>query len=301
MAQTTETEELPAVDLEGLYELGRTLFETHASEELKAQLRYPSKEEVDTFVARLQTALQEGSLEDLADYAGEARAALVVMQALPEYAPYADWLRERLDYIEAAEWIRSQPKPGAVTPERLRPERPEGSKPVVKRPDEVVPHYSLWMARVRQRAVPAGAERWVPELQGIFERGGVPGRLVWLAEVESSFKPDARSPVGARGLFQFMPGTAEDMGLRLRPWDERVNPQKSSAAAAKYLQQLHGRFGSWPLALAAYNAGPGRVGRLLKERGATDYAGIAEALPAETRMYVPKVLATVAVRAPAGR
>jgi membrane-bound lytic murein transglycosylase D len=67
-------------------------------------------------------------------------------------------------------------------------------------------------------------------------------------------------------------------------------------AAARYLKRLHARFGDWPLALAAYNGGESRVARLLRVRGATDFAGIANHLPAETRLYVPKVLATIEVR-----
>ena len=73
-------------------------------------------------------------------------------------------------------------------------------------------------------------------------------------------------------------------------------PEKSARAAARYLRTLYARFGSWPLALAAYNAGEGTVGRLLTARGASDFAGVAPALPTETRMYVPKVLALVDLR-----
>jgi membrane-bound lytic murein transglycosylase D len=87
------------------------------------------------------------------------------------------------------------------------------------------------------------------------------------------------------------------MGLSLLPFDERTNPEKSARAAAKLLRKLHGMFGSWPLALAAYNSGEGTVRRALKANGATTYAGIADKLPSETRLYVPKVLALVALRA----
>ena len=293
-AQQPAAEE-STLDVEGLFELGRSLFEEHAPEEMKEQFRYPTREEFDTFAARLQQALQEGSLGDLAGYKTEAQAALIALRAFPEYAPYADWLRERLDYIDAAEWIRSQPPPRRVAPAPApSPDAPKRVAP--SRPREAVPYYDLWVSRMRERAAPAASTRFVPGLQPIFARPGVPSGLVWLAEVESSFKADARSPVGARGLFQFMPGTAKDMGLSLFPFDERADPRKSANAAATYLKQLHRQFGSWPLALAAYNAGPGRVSRLLKAHGARDYAAIAEALPAETRMYVPKVLATVVVR-----
>ena len=94
-----------------------------------------------------------------------------------------------------------------------------------------------------------------------------------------------------------MPETARSLGLDTFIPDERADPDKSAHAAARYLRTLHGKFGDWPLALAAYNAGEGRVARLLAARHATTYAAIASGLPAETRMYVPKVCALVAVRA----
>jgi membrane-bound lytic murein transglycosylase D len=93
-----------------------------------------------------------------------------------------------------------------------------------------------------------------------------------------------------------MPGTAHALGLGTFFPDERTDPDKSAHASARYLRTLYARFGSWPLALAAYNAGEGRVGRLLASRGADDFAGVASGLSVETRMYVPKVLALVAVR-----
>ena len=120
--------------------------------------------------------------------------------------------------------------------------------------------------------------------------------FVWLAEVESSFNPDAKSPAGASGLYQFMPATAGRFGLSLSPKDERLDPRKSARAAAQYLAILHRKFGDWQLALAAYNAGEGRVGRLLKSTGGTTFDDIAMQLPAETRMYIPKMRAVVQVR-----
>jgi membrane-bound lytic murein transglycosylase D len=78
--------------------------------------------------------------------------------------------------------------------------------------------------------------------------------------------------------------------------DERADAEKSAHAAAKYLKALHGKFGDWPLVFAAYNAGEGRVRRLLEARKARTFSEIAAKLPSETRMYVPKVCATIAVR-----
>jgi membrane-bound lytic murein transglycosylase D len=94
-----------------------------------------------------------------------------------------------------------------------------------------------------------------------------------------------------------MPETARSLGLSTFVPDQRTDPEKSARAAARYLRMLHGKFGSWSLALAAYNAGEGRVSRTLATRKAKDFAGIATALPAETRMYVPKVYALIETRA----
>jgi membrane-bound lytic murein transglycosylase D len=116
----------------------------------------------------------------------------------------------------------------------------------------------------------------------------------------------ARSPAGACGLYQLMPETAHDLGLSTFLPDDRTDPAKSAHASAQLLRRLHTKFGTWALALAAYNTGEGRVSRLLTSRHATTFAGIADALPGETRLYVPKVLAIVNLRegvdldAPAG-
>jgi membrane-bound lytic murein transglycosylase D len=136
----------------------------------------------------------------------------------------------------------------------------------------------------------------MPVIRAAFAAEGVPPELAWIAEAESTLNPDARSPAGARGLFQLMPGTAHALGLSTYLPDDRTNPEKSGRAAARLLRSLFVKFGSWPLALAAYNAGEGRVSRLLASSGASDYAGVASALPSETRMYVPKVCALVAIR-----
>ena len=93
-----------------------------------------------------------------------------------------------------------------------------------------------------------------------------------------------------------MPTTARDLGLSVRRPDERLQPEKSARAAAKYLRYLHGRFGDWRLALAAYNAGEGRVDNLMKQYRARTFDDIAHRLPAETQMYVPKVEATLRKR-----
>lgn len=133
-------------------------------------------------------------------------------------------------------------------------------------------------------------------LKDIFRDEGVPHNLVWLAEVESSLNPNAESKVGAVGLFQLMPATAERFGLQLFPVDDRKIPGKSARAAACYLRYLRNEFGCWALALAAYNAGEGRVGRMMKLNNARTFREVAPYLPSETRRYVPRVMAIMALR-----
>lgn len=278
---------------------GQQLFEAFAPDEIKEAFEFPSKQDWDEFATRLQAALASNDLRRLAAYEPEARAALVALRALPDYQDYADWLEERLDYITAARQAvaAATPKP-RPSPTPTPPVRP-GAEPTPPPSGDVqeIPSYGLWLDRMKSRAAPARASALLPRLQKVFVEEGVPPALAWLAETESTFNPTARSPVGARGLFQLMPDTAKSLGLQTFMPDERTDPEKSARAAARYLRALHGRFGDWPLVLAAYNAGEGRVGRTLKKENARTFAGIAEALPAETRMYVPKVLATIEVRA----
>jgi len=151
----------------------------------------------------------------------------------------------------------------------------------------------VWVSKLAGRPWPEKAKGYVPKLKPIFEEQKVPGQLVWLAEVESSFDADAQSPVGAAGMFQLMPATAKRFGLRTWPFDQRYKPEASARAASSYLQVLHKRFKDWRLALAAYNAGEGTVQRLLDQRKAHTYDQIAPYLPAETQLYVPKVEATL--------
>jgi len=136
----------------------------------------------------------------------------------------------------------------------------------------------------------------VRELKGIFKEEGIPPALVWIAEVESAFDPDAHSASGAVGLFQLMPATAKRFGLRTSPVDGRRDPAGNARAAARYLRYLHGRFGTWPLVVAAYNAGEERVARTLRVNNATTLAQIITLLPGQTRSYVPRVFNIVSDR-----
>ena len=142
--------------------------------------------------------------------------------------------------------------------------------------------------------------QYLPMIQGIFRAEGLPLDLAYVPLVESAFKPSALSRAKARGIWQFMHGTGLENGLR-HNWyvDERADAEKSTRAAAKYLKTLHKMFdGNWHLALASYNAGPGRVSRAMKRSGRTDYwklTATTQFLPRETRDYVPLILAAMII------
>ena len=119
--------------------------------------------------------------------------------------------------------------------------------------------------------------QYLPMIQSVFRAEGLPLDLAYVPLVESAFKPTALSRAKARGIWQFMRGTALENGLT-HDWyiDERAEPEKATRAAAKYLRTLNGMFdGDWHLALASYNGGPGRVQRAMKRSG-TD--GLLEAV-----------------------
>ncbi len=134
---------------------------------------------------------------------------------------------------------------------------------------------------------------YFPLIESELKKNALPDQLKYLAIVESGLNPTAISRVGAGGLWQFMPGTGRMMGLS-KTWyiDQRMNPQKSTAAACKYLQQLYNIFHDWDLALAAYNSGPGTVRRAIRRSGyKKNFWEIYRYLPRETRSYVPQFIA----------
>ena len=255
-------------------------------------------------------ALQGESWQDLLDVEASAQQLFAALKLIPGASAQVDWLRQRMDYLSMAEWVMQQEAEAAPAPVRtpvvksvptVRPgptvvkaEKSAGRKQKEKEAASI----GQWKKSLAQRPAPKQADALTPRLKQIFREEGIPPELVWLAEVESSMNPQAQSPVGAAGLFQFMPVTAERFGLSVAPDDERLNPEKSARAAAKYLRVLYGQFQDWPLSLAAYNAGEGRVGRILRERKGDHFEDIAEHLPLETRMYVPKIMAVIALREP---
>ena len=142
-----------------------------------------------------------------------------------------------------------------------------------------------------------------PVLEPILRKEGVPQQMAAIVLVESGGQSNALSAKGARGLWQFMPDTARRYGLIVTAsLDERLDPYKSTRAAARYLRDLYTQFGDWPLALAAYNAGEDTVERAVERSSTRDFSLIARMgmLPLETRSYVPAVLNAIGFMAGKG-
>jgi membrane-bound lytic murein transglycosylase D len=144
----------------------------------------------------------------------------------------------------------------------------------------------------------ARSGRFIPMIERIFEEEGLPKDLAQIAMVESSFIPRARSPKAACGIWQFIPGTGRQYGLASNAVvDERNDPEKATRAAAKYLAFLHDLFHDWYLAMAAYNAGEGKILRTMEKTGLTDFWQLAASglLKPQTQNYVPAVIASTLI------
>lgn len=127
----------------------------------------------------------------------------------------------------------------------------------------------------------------------VFMQQNIPVELKYLAIIESEFKTNARSGVGAVGVWQFMPGTAKTWGLKITSkYDERQHLWKSTVAAGKYLQYLYGFFQDWLLVVASYNSGPAPVLNAIKKSGSRNFWKLQYFLPKETRLHVKRFIAT---------
>jgi membrane-bound lytic murein transglycosylase D len=242
---------------------------------------------VQQFFREVQQRFQGDYVVDIAALRQTAQTVLPLLESREDTQPYAAWLRSQMDYLDVADEIRiTIPPPKIETNEPLQR--------IINPPAKT--EREIWVKKLSDRPWPAAAKEYVPELKSIFAAQKVPPELVWVAEVESSFDRRAQSPEGAAGLFQLMPETAKRFGLSLWPRDQRFQPEPSATASAQYLKYLYDSFHDWRLSLAAYNCGEGTVQRLLDRYKARSYDDIAEHLPAETQMYVPRVEAVLLQR-----
>ena len=138
------------------------------------------------------------------------------------------------------------------------------------------------------------SDYFFPIFENALQKYNVPLELKYIPVIESALNPRAKSRVGATGLWQFMFNTAKDLDLKVNSYvDERMDPIKSSEAAAKYLSELYTRFNDWNLAIAAYNYGPGNIRRAIKASGYSNFWNLRGYLPKETANYVPSFIATL--------
>jgi membrane-bound lytic murein transglycosylase D len=236
------------------------------------------------FFYEVQRRFQGDYVVDIAPLREMAHTLLPLLESHEATQPYAAWLKAQMDYLDVADEIRlTIPPPNVET----NPPPPPVPNPPPEKEREI------WVRKVSPAPWPSLAKEYVPELKPIFTAQKIPPELVWVAGVESGFDPRALSPAGAAGMFQLMPDTARRFGLSSWPRDQRFQPEPSAAASAQYLKYLYDRFHDWRLALAAYNAGEGTVQKLLDRYKTDSYDAIAEHLPAETQMYVPRVEATL--------
>ncbi len=206
----------------------------------------------------------------------------------------------------------SFPKPGLDAPDAIR----DVAAPAIpwldqlKLPDlpvrldpRVVRYLEFYRSDKRGRAIMSSwlkaQGRWRPLMEDALRRAKLPLGLIYVSMIESGYDPHDRSSAGAVGLWQFMPEGARIYGLRVDYWiDERKNPEKSTGAVMHYLGDLKARFGGWPLALAAFNAGYGAVLRAMQKYNTNDYWELCkheDGLPWDTMLYVPKAMAAAVV------
>jgi membrane-bound lytic murein transglycosylase D len=149
----------------------------------------------------------------------------------------------------------------------------------------------------------ARSGRYHDMIVATLKEQGLPQELIYLAQAESGFHPQAVSKAGARGIWQFMGSRGIGYGLHHNMWvDDRQDPEKSTRAAARHLKDLYNQFGDWYLAMAAYNSGPGTVQAAVKRTGYADFWELynRNVLPKETKNYVPIILAvTIMAKNPA--
>jgi membrane-bound lytic murein transglycosylase D len=167
----------------------------------------------------------------------------------------------------------------------------------------VVKYLEFYRDSARGRAIALAwakkSGRYVAALRAELAKSGLPTDLVWLSLIESSHNPTIVSPAGAAGLWQFMPPTGRLYGLTVDRWvDERFDPQRSTEAAIRHLSDLYRRFGSWELAMAAYNMGYGGLTLAIRKFNTNDFWELCHyeaGIPWETTLYVPKIFAIAIV------
>jgi len=163
--------------------------------------------------------------------------------------------------------------------------------PINKDVKNLISSYTV-RARPKTEKMLGRAHIYFPIFEKYLKKYNLPQELKCLAVIESGLKPKAISHVGAAGLWQFMPNTGKQYGLKINDYvDERMDVHKSTEAAMKHLSKQYDRFGDWTLAIAAYNCGSGRMKSAIKKAKSKDYRKLKKYLPKETQHYITKFVA----------
>ncbi len=201
------------------------------------------------------------------------------------------------DPITEAEVLSSQAFNASPSPEQ--PSRREGVHLPIILNDSVEAYIEHFTAE--KKTFQAGLNNsmpYLPLMKKIFREENLPEELVYVVMIESWFNPTAVSRASAVGLWQFMAGTAREYGLRNDQWiDERRDHVKATRAAARYFRALHSRLRSWTLAMAAYNAGMGKLRQAIFGTGSEDFWDLKQSayLRKETKSFVPKIMAAAII------
>ena len=212
-----------------------------------------------------------------------------------------DTILERIFFDEALAWLDTTEctSDTLITelPDSIYKQRLQALPFVIEVPyNEVVRRYILRYVKHSPRQLAAlqrKAEYYFPIFEDILAKHDLPYELCYMPVIESALNPQARSHMGATGLWQFMPATGKKYGLEINSLvDERMDPIRSTEAACLFLKNLYTIFQDWTLVIAAYNCGPGNVNKAIHRAGGKrDFWSIYPYLPSETRGYLPIFIA----------
>ena len=232
---------------------------------------------------------------------GEVSTTMVeVMDSLLEEFQYRQRYAEKTDTLRLNKYRFAPHEIPRYTPEEIRARMREIPSVVPlaynAKVQTFIDVYSVRLRKLTSKML--GLQQvYFPMIEEVLHNEGLPDELKYVACIESALHPRAVSPAKAVGLWQFIHGTGKMYKMRIDSYvDERLDPYKASVAGARYLKDLHKIYNDWPLAIAAYNCGPGRVNYAIKRAGGSkDFWELYKYLPSETASYVPAFIACMYV------